>query len=187
MARIEEHKYSVTEAFQECYYIIPDYQREYVWTDKQVRQLLDDINDEMDGSSNEYFIGTILVSPTKYKNYYEVIDGQQRLTTLYLLLSALKHLFALEDSYSQISSTISTLISNSHPTKTGDIVTNLRLDPKYDYASELMKKLVDVNSDPSVTRLAVQSAGIPSFGSLDNLLNAYDISIFKRITKPMIN
>jgi len=33
MARIENHKYSIEEAFRECFYIVPDYQREYVWTD----------------------------------------------------------------------------------------------------------------------------------------------------------
>ena len=43
MARIENHKYSIEEAFRECFYIIPDYQREYVWTDKEVSQLIDDI------------------------------------------------------------------------------------------------------------------------------------------------
>ncbi|MFN9035901.1 MAG: hypothetical protein ACK5YO_06380, partial [Planctomyces sp.] len=41
MARIENHKYTVSEAFQECFYIVPDYQREYVWTDKEVQQLLE--------------------------------------------------------------------------------------------------------------------------------------------------
>ena len=38
MPRIENHKYTVAEAFQECFYIVPDYQREYVWTDKEVQQ-----------------------------------------------------------------------------------------------------------------------------------------------------
>ena len=33
--RIEDHKYSVQEAFRECFYIVPDYQREYVWTEKR--------------------------------------------------------------------------------------------------------------------------------------------------------
>lgn len=33
MAKIENHKYSIDEAFRECFYIVPDYQREYVWTD----------------------------------------------------------------------------------------------------------------------------------------------------------
>jgi uncharacterized protein with ParB-like and HNH nuclease domain len=91
------------EAFRECFYIVPDYQREYVWTDKEVHQLLDDINDEINGqSTKEYFIGTILVSPATLKNHYEVIDGQQRLTTFFLLLCALKNLFKGESQESTI-------------------------------------------------------------------------------------
>lgn len=34
MAKIENYRYSVEEAFRECFYIVPDYQREYVWTEK---------------------------------------------------------------------------------------------------------------------------------------------------------
>lgn len=63
MARIENHKYSIEEAFRECFYIVPDYQREYVWTDKEVHQLLEDIGEQIDaGTTREYFIGTVLVS-----------------------------------------------------------------------------------------------------------------------------
>ena len=94
MARIENHQYSIEEAFRECFYIVPDYQREYVWTDKEVHQLLEDVGEQIDaGTTREYFIGTVLVSPTDQKNHYEVIDGQQRLTTFFLLLCALRHLF----------------------------------------------------------------------------------------------
>ena len=75
MAKIENHKYSVDEAFRECFYVIPDYQREYVWTDKEVQQLLEDINEQIDGGANrEYFIGMVLVSPTDQKNHFEIID-----------------------------------------------------------------------------------------------------------------
>src|ERR1700730_256269 len=94
MAKIENYKYSIGDAFRDCFYIVPDYQREYVWTDKEVQQLLDDINEQIDaGNSREYFVGTVLVSPLGEKNHYEVIDGQQRLTTFFLLLCALKQLF----------------------------------------------------------------------------------------------
>ena len=95
MARIENHKYSVAEAFQECFYVVPDYQREYVWTDKEVQQLLEDIDEQIDsGSDKKYFVGMILVSPGSQKNHFDVIDGQQRLTTFYLLLlCALRHRF----------------------------------------------------------------------------------------------
>lgn len=51
MARIENHKYSIEEAFRECFYIVPDYQREYVWTEKEVRQLLEDIGEQIDAGS----------------------------------------------------------------------------------------------------------------------------------------
>jgi uncharacterized protein with ParB-like and HNH nuclease domain len=48
MAKIEDHKYTIEEAFRECFYIVPDYQREYVWTEKEVQQLLQDIDEEFD-------------------------------------------------------------------------------------------------------------------------------------------
>lgn len=170
MGKIVDHKYTINEAFNQCFYVVPDYQREYVWTDKEVQQLLDDINDEIDGSSQEYFIGTILVSPGESANHYEVIDGQQRLTTLFLLLCALKNLFKGEPQYQMISG----LISSSYVNSEGDVISTLKLDPRYENASELMAKIVEINSDPVTTRNAIQASGIPSFGSLDNLLNSYD-------------
>ena len=54
MARLENNKYTIEEAFRECFYIVPDYQREYVWTEKQITQLLEDIDEQMDRSSSEY-------------------------------------------------------------------------------------------------------------------------------------
>ena len=169
MARIENHKYSIEEAFRECFYIIPDYQREYVWTDKEVHQLLEDINEQIDtGAAREYFIGTVLVSPTQQKSHYEVIDGQQRLTTFFLLLCALRHLLQKEPEAQHLNR----LISDSYTTSCG-IETCLKLDPRYENASEVMRKLVEINNDPVVVRSGVQAAGIPSFGSLENLINAY--------------
>lgn len=55
MARIENHKYSIEEAFRECFYIVPDYQREYVWTDKEVHQLLEDIGEQIDAAIQGQF------------------------------------------------------------------------------------------------------------------------------------
>jgi Protein of unknown function DUF262 len=161
MARIENHKYSIEEAFRECFYIIPDYQREYVWTDKEVGQLIDDINEQIDaGQAREYFIGTILVSPTHQKNHYEVIDGQQRLTTFFLLLCALKHMFQGE-SHRQI---ISTLISTSYTDNSGETRTNLKPEPRYENAGDVMAKLVDLDADPQTVRAGIQAANIPALG-----------------------
>ena len=169
MARIENHKYSIEEAFRECFYIVPDYQREYVWTDKEVHQLLEDIGEQIDaGSTREYFIGTVLVSPTEQKNHYEVIDGQQRLTTFFLLLCALRHLLQQEPEAQHLNR----LISDSYTGSTG-IVTRLKLDPRYEGAAEVMAKVVEVNGDPVAVRSSVQASGITSFGSMENLINAY--------------
>ncbi len=170
MARIENHKYTVAEAFQECFYVVPDYQREYVWTDKEVQQLLEDIDDQIDsGSDKEYFVGMILVSPGSQKNHFEVIDGQQRLTTFYLLMCALRHRFKGTPQHQAINS----LISASYATKDGDIKTSLKLEPRYENADELMQCLVAQDDEPAKVRHAVQQASIAQFGSLDNLLNAY--------------
>lgn len=170
MARIENHKYSIEEAFRECFYIVPDYQREYVWTDKEVHQLLEDINEQIDaGSTREYFIGTVLVSPTDQKNHYEVIDGQQRLTTFFLLLCALKHVFQGEPQRQVVSGLISTRYTDSD----GETRTSLKLEPRYENAGDVMTKLVELDTDPQSVRAGIQAAGIPSFGSLENLVNAY--------------
>lgn len=170
MARIENHKYSIEEAFRECFYIVPDYQREYVWTDKEVHQLLDDIDEQIDGgTAREYFIGTVLVSPTDQKNHYEVIDGQQRLTTFFLLLCALKHLFQGEPQRQ----TVSGLISTSYTDSDGETQTSLKLEPRYENAGEVVTKLVDLDADPQAVRAGIQSSGIASFGSLEKLVNAY--------------
>lgn len=170
MARIENHKYSIEEAFRECFFIVPDYQREYVWTDREVHQILEDINEQIDASSmREYFIGTILVPPTDQKGHYEVIDGQQRLTTFFLLLCALKLLFQGEPQRQMISG----LISTSYVDGDGEVRTNLKLEPRYENAGEVMAKLVELDADPQTVRAGIQAAGIPSFGSLENLVNAY--------------
>ena len=170
MAKIEEHKYSVEEAFRECFYIVPDYQREYVWTDKEVQQLLDDIDEQIDvGTNREYFIGTVLVSPTDEKNHFEVIDGQQRLTTFFLLLCVLKHLFSGEPQCQ----TVSGLILTSYTSSEGETRTSLKLDPRYENAGEVMAKVVALDADPQAMRNGIQAAGITSFGSLENLVNAY--------------
>lgn len=68
----------VSEIF-ESEYLIPIYQRNYAWGQKEIEQLLDDIRD----SECDYYLGNLIVN--KRDGVFEVIDGQQRLTTLFLL------------------------------------------------------------------------------------------------------
>ena len=67
-------------------YLIPLYQREYAWREVQIKQLIDDINEVDD--KKKYYIGSLIVH-NRGNNNLEIIDGQQRLTTLFLLLNCL--------------------------------------------------------------------------------------------------
>ena len=68
-------------------YEVPIYQRNYAWEKEEISVLVQDIYDAFMAEKKVYFIGT-LVSFCKGEQVYEVIDGQQRLTTINLLLSA---------------------------------------------------------------------------------------------------
>jgi len=70
-------------------YEIPIYQRNYAWEKDEIAALVRDVWDACEKKKDVYFIGT-LVTYAKGDNIFEVIDGQQRLTTLYLILKALK-------------------------------------------------------------------------------------------------
>lgn len=75
-------------------YIIPSYQRPYSWEETHVEELLDDICDSFSVNNREYFIGTLICIKKDGFNYevYEVVDGQQRLTTLSLIFAKMKDL-----------------------------------------------------------------------------------------------
>ncbi len=79
----------------EMWYQIPEYQRPYVWEDEQIIALLEDIYSALNYERNsEYFLGSIVLhsKESETKNYInnEVLDGQQRLTTLYLLMAVIR-------------------------------------------------------------------------------------------------
>ena len=82
------------ERLRDYHFLVPDYQREYVWeVDDQVEQFLADIANEFDPGAKEpssYFIGSIII--VKNGRKYDVIDGQQRLTTTVITMCALRDL-----------------------------------------------------------------------------------------------
>lgn len=71
---------------------IPLYQRPYTWTEKQVKQLLDDLWSSSEQSKDSpYFIGIMNISQTDYDDStFDLIDGQQRLTTLSVMALVMK-------------------------------------------------------------------------------------------------
>jgi hypothetical protein len=67
--------------------VIPDYQRIYCWSEKNVDQLLNDI---IENGDNKYHLGSIILHKTN-NDEYAIVDGQQRLVTLSLLLSIIQN------------------------------------------------------------------------------------------------
>ncbi len=76
-------------------FIIPSYQRPYSWTVDNAEQLIDDIYKSSQSEENEYFIGS-MICINKGQNQYEVVDGQQRLTTLSIIVSELKKIIPIQ-------------------------------------------------------------------------------------------
>jgi hypothetical protein len=88
---------SVNDLFSEGEYIIPIYQRNYAWEEPEVEQLLQDILDvaeQADVHHKSYYIGSLVAYKRKDGNF-EIIDGQQRHTTLSIIISALRNEFSL--------------------------------------------------------------------------------------------
>lgn len=75
---------------QEEVYVIPPYQRPYSWSFDAYKQMYDDITSAYLDGKRDYFLGNIVVARgDDYKNYPEIVDGQQRIVTLWMILKAL--------------------------------------------------------------------------------------------------
>ena len=79
-----------------CQFVIPVYQRNYTWTaNKEVKQYFDDLKNILYKKYPKHFMGILIYlgTPLDYASReFSVIDGQQRLTTTFLILYAIKNL-----------------------------------------------------------------------------------------------
>ena len=151
------------------FYVVPDYQREYVWGSEQVEQFLEDINGERADSASattspEYFIGSIVVCPGR-DGVLELIDGQQRMTTLFLLLCAVRdRIRALgekppEALAFQIAATSTDESDQDH--------FRYRLDLQYEDSGDVLVRIAK-GSFEDVDRRATRS--------VRNIVNAYEVA-----------
>lgn len=95
---IESGKWFIKDVFSQ-WYRIPEYQRPYVWDSEQVIELLNDVMNAVESNEeSQYFLGSmVLKKTTKIEGKttyleYDVLDGQQRLTTLFLLTAVVRDL-----------------------------------------------------------------------------------------------
>ncbi len=79
----------VGKAIPDINLVIPNYQRPYKWTGKNVIQLLDDIIEAKNQNKETYRVGTLILHKNEKESTYNIVDGQQRTITFSLLLKVL--------------------------------------------------------------------------------------------------
>lgn len=102
--QIATNKISIKDCFgEDMWYNIPDYQRPYVWGEDQISTLLDDISYAAQNTpESQYFLGSLVLHCEQRQHddtsYIEnsVLDGQQRLTTLYLLQAVIRDITTIQ-------------------------------------------------------------------------------------------
>ncbi|WQU27553.1 DUF262 domain-containing protein [Helicobacter pylori] len=100
MAKIDSYEWYLKNTLkEEFYYQIPIYQRPYQWAEENCEKLLDDLffNYEDDRES-DYFCGSlVLIQSDEGNKTYDIVDGQQRLSTFILLAKVLATLYSVDD------------------------------------------------------------------------------------------
>lgn len=148
---------------KDYFFLVPDYQREYVWKpDDQVEQFIIDIDNEFEPDQKgqkSYFLGSIIVVENNGK--YDVIDGQQRLTTIIISLCAIRDLLKpldLDTKQKKYFQTVEELLSNF------DINTDktqLRLELQYEESKDFLSKLISnepFNDDKTASIIKMDQA-----------------------------
>ena len=97
--KITGNEYTLSDIFSSKFmYTIPNYQRPYAWTKEETGTLFDDLyNFYVNEPEDNYFLGSIVLIKEENSPNAEVIDGQQRLTTLTILLAAIASKFTKTD------------------------------------------------------------------------------------------
>ncbi len=87
MDKVKSQLISITTVVEkEWEFNIPIYQRLYVWTEEQVKTLFEDLHTAYISGKDLYYLGGIITVPNTMKpNLYDLVDGQQRFTTLWML------------------------------------------------------------------------------------------------------
>ena len=158
--KIESNDLTISQILKD-FYAVPDFQREYVWEKVEVEKLLQDIFDEFydeDGKiieGPEYFLGSIVACKDMTGNIFQLIDGQQRLTTIYLILCAARDALkkAGEEPTRVLLGQISDVYSDS---TTGEDVERQRLTLQYEDSDGVLEKIVTapqaIDSLPETTK-----------------------------------
>ena len=146
------------------FYAVPNFQREFVWEEEQVEQYIEDIYNEYsdDASSSEYFIGSIVICPGA-NGVLDLIDGQQRMTTSYLFLCAVRD--HIKEKNGKEIETLKGQIAATNIDELGNDVFRYRVELQYEDSYNVLQKIVKGSNDLSKISLNTRS--------VTNIINAY--------------
>lgn len=88
---VEARSQKIENVFRKGVFVIPDYQREYDWGNEEINEFLEDIDETK--LNDSYFIGHMVLEGEFNGDLFNVIDGQQRITTITIILSVIRDLF----------------------------------------------------------------------------------------------
>lgn len=133
-------------------YTIPIYQRNYAWERDEIHALIKDIYDSMVMGKPIYYIGT-LVTFKRDDNIFEVIDGQQRLTTIYIILKAIGETFSNKLTYSSRKTSTQTIEAMSKFEKNKEVKDSdfgeepdLGIKNGYGFVKDALKDIIGENN-----------------------------------------
>ena len=146
--KIESNDLAIHQIFKD-FYTVPDFQREYVWERDHVDKLLQDVLDEFYDEDNqqingpEYFLGSI-VACRDPEGIFQLIDGQQRMTTIYLVLCAARD--AMVDAGERPTRVLESQITDAYSdATTGDDIERHRLTLQYEDSGDVLEQLAKTN------------------------------------------
>ncbi|MGB5959355.1 MAG: DUF262 domain-containing protein [Coleofasciculaceae cyanobacterium] len=142
MATIESDDFTLEELFKD-FYVVLDYQREYVWKEEHVKAFIDDIYEQFStnksDSASEYFIGSIIVC-VRDNNVYELIDGQQRMTTAFLVLCAIRD-YRKKINPNEPIDALKNLIASTYTDDEGNDKSRNRVELQYEDSRGILEKI----------------------------------------------
>lgn len=157
--QIESRDLTIEQVYQD-FYAVPDYQREYVWAEDDVQTFAEDIHDEFYGDRGEllqgpeYFIGSIVVCKNE-SGVYDLIDGQQRMTTVFLFLCAIRdRLQALGET---ASNALDKMIADTRVGDDGRDVSNFRLILQYEDSRGILDRIARKDAPANMSRADTKS------------------------------
>lgn len=172
--------YDISEVLEGSHQIeVPDYQREYAWGKDQWSELWDDIF-ALTRSRDHHFIGSIVVIERKGDQIkkLELVDGQQRLTTISIILCAIRNRFRKDNDHSEIAELVESFLKIQSRT-TGEGYQKLKLNKFHnpDY-QKVLEDNVDLLEDSQIGE---------AFEYYQNKLNEVDIEKVQEIYDELIN